>query len=103
MGIKEFIDKHCEIVYFKGELHDHEVRTVKIKHQEQPCDDCGLAVTNRRVHITLNTQPIRHYRYYCNKCRLCRNPETGEFDLRPTELTKLQRLRIKEANQEKDK
>lgn len=56
------------------------VSVEKIKYEEEPCEDCGKCVCNRRLTIRKNTVPRPHWKITCLVCNLSRNPDTGEFE-----------------------
>lgn len=56
----------------------------EILYDAEPCDDCGIWVTDRRLEIIRYDEPKLHYRTRCKNCNLFRHPKTKKFSI-PTQ------------------
>jgi hypothetical protein len=57
----------------------------RLKPIVKPCEDCGKECQDRRVTKSLYSFPTKHWRRHCNGCNRVQNPETGAFDLMPSQ------------------
>lgn len=88
------------IVYKKRKTDDVAAfpQLQKIKPVELNCDSCDKIVVDRRTEIKTYTFPKRHWREYCNTCKMFKNPETGVFDIKITQAPSLFRNYILAKN-----
>jgi hypothetical protein len=55
-----------------------------LNDRTEVCDDCGKIAVNRRVAIQLVDQG--YCRMSCSHCKMCRDPNTGRFDITAREF-----------------
>jgi hypothetical protein len=52
-----------------------------IRHEDKPCEDCGIVGKDRRIECKIYSTGGDHWRKRCTQCNNVYNPDTGKFDL----------------------
>lgn len=58
---------------------------ITVVHHPEPCEDCGITVTDRRIEHRHRESPVKHWTQRCLSCKLMKHPKTGEFEVTPSE------------------
>jgi hypothetical protein len=56
------------------------IAIARIKPMIKACEDCGLMVEDRLVHVKIYDNPYPHWRKNCISCKMTEHPLTGCFD-----------------------
>lgn len=59
---------------------------VEIVHLPKVCDDCGVTAVDRQVQIKKYISPCTHWKIYCLNCSMYKDPISGEFSLKQSEI-----------------
>jgi hypothetical protein len=62
-----------------------------IKHERQPCGDCGKQVVDRRIWNRILWTPQYHWRKTCSACNLNQHPETKQYTVSNNTVIKVYR------------
>lgn len=99
--MKQIPEEILARMVFKTNSEEHAnavPQLIKLLPVEQQCPDCPQIVKDRVVDIKQRQTPYKHWRAYCLSCKLCKNPDTGKFDISQYDLDAVYRHKLKKSD-----